>query len=484
MNYKVIIKIVGRVVGIEAALLLIPTVVALIYHESIKGFLISIAIGVIFAVLTHVITIRSKSKFYSKEGFVSVALAWVVMSLIGALPFVIEGEIPSYVDAVFETVSGFTTTGSSILTDIESMSNGLLFWRSLTHFVGGMGILVFMMAVVPMSKDYSMYIMQAEVPGPEASKLTAKVQHSSLILYLIYIALALTEVVALLFCKMPLYDAFIHAMGTAGTGGFSNMGSSVGAYDSASVDIVISVFMVLFGVNFNLYFYLLLRKVRTVYKNEELRFYIGITLFAVVTIALNIRNLYNGNIFTALRYSFFQVSSYISTTGFATANTDIWPMYSKTILVLVMFVGACAGSTAGGLKVSRVLIVLKAAAAEVKHMLHPRSYNPITIEGKEVRKETLRSTLVHFSLYMMTLMFGSIIVAFDNFDPTTTFSSVLTCISNVGPGFGLCGSTGNFSMFSNLSKVVLTVCMLMGRLELFPMLVLFNPRTWKKRGQF
>jgi len=484
MNYRIILKIIGRVAAIEAAFMLIPLGVALYYKESIKGFLAAIAVALAFAGISALLTRKCDKKFFSKEGLTSVAASWVVISLIGALPFVVEGEIPNYIDAVFETISGFTTTGSTILTDIEVLSRGILFWRSLTHWIGGMGILVFMMAVVPMSEDYSMYIMRAEISGPESGgKLTAKVQHSSLILYLIYIFLTIVEVVALLLCKLPLYDSLIHAMGTAGTGGFSVKNASIGAYNSVSAEMVIALFMFLFGVNFNIYFFILLRRLGAAVKNEELRCYFGITVFATLTIAYNIRPLYD-SFLTALRYSVFQVTSISSTTGFSTADFDQWPQYSKTVLMILMLMGACAGSTTGGMKMSRIMIVFKTARVEIKHMLHPRSFNPVRIEGKAVQKETLRSTVVFFSLYIIIIAVASLLVSFENKDFVTSFTSVTTCISNVGPGFSLVGPTGNFSIFSHFSKIILSICMLMGRLELFPILILFYPSTWKKRGQF
>ncbi len=484
MNYRMILKIVGRVVGIEAVFMLVPMCVALYYSESPKGFLVAIAAAVAFAVVSGIITRNCDKKIYSKEGFTSVAISWVAISLIGALPFVIEGEIPNYIDAVFETISGFTTTGSTLIPDVEALSRGILFWRSLTHWIGGMGILVFMMAVVPMSEDYSMYIMRAEISGPEAGgKLTAKVQHSSMILYLIYIFLTVAEAIALLLCKMPLYDSVVHAIGTAGTGGFGIKNASIGAYNNVAAEMVIAVFMLLFGINFNLYFFIILKKFGAAFKNEELRCYLGIVAFSTLTIAYNIKPLYD-NFLTALRYSFFQVASISSTTGFATTDFNEWPQYSKSVIMILMLMGACAGSTTGGMKLSRIMILCKTARVEIRHMLHPRSYNPVRIEGKTVQKETLRSTVVFFSLDIIIVAIASVLVSFENKDFVTTLTSVATCVSNVGPGFSLVGPTGNFSIFSPFSKIILSICMLMGRLELFPILILFYPSTWKKRGQF
>ncbi|MCR5485556.1 MAG: TrkH family potassium uptake protein [Clostridiales bacterium] len=487
MNYRMIAKIVGRVIGIEAVLLLIPTFVSLHFHEGkcVNSFLLTIVLAAAVSLLFFLISRHGGKKIFSKEGFVSVALSWVVMSLIGALPFFITREIPSYIDAFFETVSGFTTTGSSILTDIEAMSRGLLFWRSFTHWIGGMGILVFMLAFVPTGEEYSMHIVRAEVPGPEAGKLTAKVQRSSLILYLIYFVLTITEITALLICKMPLFDSVVHAMGTAGTGGFGIKSTSIGAYSSAA-QVVIAVFMFLFGVNFNIYFFILMRRFRVALKDSELHFYFLAVTFATLTISINIRNLsvYADGFGHALRDAFFQVTSIASTTGFTTTNFDLWPQYSKTILIIIMFMGACAGSTAGGIKVSRVLILLKTIKAEIKHMLHPHSFNPVMINGKTIQKETLRGTLVYFAMDILLVSLGFIVISLDEKDFVTTFSSVITCISNVGPAFSLVGPAGNFEFFSPLSKITLSILMLMGRLELIPMVILFNPTTWKRRGQF
>ena len=478
-----IIKIVGRVVGIEAILMLLPLMVSVIYGEDFKCFLAAMVPALAITAVSSALSKNCNNKFYSKEGFVSVALSWLAISAIGAIPFAVSGQIPNYADALFETVSGFTTTGSSILSDIESLGRGILFWRSFAHWIGGMGILVFMMAVVPMSEEYSMYIMRAEVPGLDAGKLNARVQRSSMILYLIYIGLTLAEIIALLLCKMPLYDAVVHTFGTAGTGGFSVRNASIGAYNSAPIEIVIGIFMVLFGLNFNLFFFMLLGRFKSVFKNEELRCYLGVILFATVTIALNIKSMYGG-IFKALRYSFFQVASIISTTGFSTTDFDLWPEYSKVILLLLMFFGGCVSSTAGGLKASRVIILIKTANTEIKHLLHPRSYNTVTLDKKPISKEILRGTLVYFLIYILVIAFSCVFISLENYDFITTFTSVTTCISNVGPGFGLVGPTCNFSFFSIPTKLLLSLCMLMGRLELFPILILLYPSTWKRRGQF
>lgn len=483
MNYNTVFRIVGRICGMLAVIFLLPLAVSLFYRESIKGFLVAIAAAAAVCAFCFFFTRSKNIRMFSKEGFASVALSWIILSLIGAVPFTVEGEIPNYIDALFETVSGFTTTGASILENVEEMSRGLLFWRSFTHWIGGMGILVLMMAVLPTSEQYSMFIMRAEVPGPEAGKLVPKVQHSSLILYLIYILLTVLEIVLLVFGDMPLFDAVVHSFATAGTGGFGIKAASIGAYNSAYIDIVISVFMLLFGVNFNLYFLLLMKKAGAVFKNEEFRRYFEIVAAATILIAVNITSLYD-NFLTALRYSFFQVSSIITTTGFATANFDLWPQFSKVLLVLLMMIGACSGSTGGGIKVSRILILFRAANSEIKHMLRPNSYSTVRLNGKRVDRRVIHGVLVFFLLYMLMTLASALVLSLENHDAQTTFTSVIACISNVGPGLGSVGPAGNFEFYSNGSKLLLSLCMLMGRLEIFPIIMLFSPHTWKKSSKF
>jgi trk system potassium uptake protein TrkH len=481
MNYRIILKIAGRVAGIEAVLMLLPAAVALVYGESIKGFALAILTAAVIAVLTEMFFKPKKTNMYAREGFVSVALSWVLMSAIGALPFVVEGEIPGYIDALFEIVSGFTTTGASILTDIETMSRGLLFWRSFTHWIGGMGVLVFMMAVLPLSEEHSMHIMRAEVPGPSVGKLVPKMRRTSMILYLIYAAMTIIEVIMLLFGGMPLFDSLIHAFGSAGTGGFSIKNLSVGYYNSAYIEIVIGVFIMMFGINFNLYYLLLIKKIKAVIRNEELLCYLGIIIFAAITIALNIKSIYGGFLLS-LRHSFFQVSSIITTTGFSSVNFHLWPEYSRAVLVALMFIGACAGSTGGGIKISRIVILARTAAAEIRHLVKPHSYNNVTLNGEVVDAQTVHGTLVFFMLYLVITILTSIAISYQNMDLITTFTSVVACISNVGPGLGIVGPYGNYSMHSDLSKILLTLCMLIGRLEIYPMLMLFSPAVWRKRS--
>jgi trk system potassium uptake protein TrkH len=481
MNYQMILKVLGRVSGIEAALLLLPAVVALINRESVVGFLITIVLAGLLSAASVLFVKPKKTTLYAKEGFIIVALSWIIVSLLGALPFTIEKEIPSYIDALFETVSGFSTTGASILSDVEAMSKGLLFWRSFTHWIGGMGVLVFLMAVLPLSEDHSMHIMRAEVPGPTVGKLVPKVRRTSIILYLIYMAMTVIEVILLLLGGMPLFDALVHSFGTAGTGGFSIKALGIGYYNSVYIEMVISVFMLLFGINFNLYYLILIKKFKAAVKNEELLWFLGIVAFATVTIALNINNLFGG-FFEALRYSFFQVSSIITTTGYATANFDLWPQYSRVMLVILMFIGACAGSTGGGMKVSRIMILTRAAAAELKHLLHPRTYNNVTVNKQVVDTQTVHHTLVYFLLNIAIIFIASLILSLENKDLVTTVTSVITCVSNIGPGLALVGPMGSFAIYSEASKLLLSLCMLIGRLEIYPILLLFSLSVWRKRG--
>lgn len=480
MNYRMIAKIMGYAVLTEAALMLPSMLIALFHRESTYGFLVAV-VSLIAAGLV-LLSIKAKNRdIYAREGFVTVALCWIVLSLFGALPFYLEGIVPTYLDALFETVSGFTTTGSSVLTDVEAVPYGLLFWRSFTHWVGGMGVLVFMMAVLPMADNRNMHIMRAEVPGPVVGKLVPKARHSAMILYGIYVALTLIEVIFLMAGGMSLFDAFVHAMGTAGTGGFGIKNNSVAYYDSVYIEMVISVFLILFSINFNLYFFMLTGNIRAAFKNEELRWFLCIVGASVLVIALNIREIY-GTIGQSLRYSLFQVSSIISTAGFSTADFNQWPELSRALIVTLMFIGACAGSTGGGIKVSRMMILAKSSACEVHHMMHPRSVNLVKLDGKSVSGDVVNNTQVFFILYMFIIVVSTVLVAcFDEWcDFTTNLTSVFTCLSNVGPGLGRIGPLGNFSAFSPLSKIVLILDMLIGRLEIFPMIMLFSHATWKR----
>ena len=478
MNRRMICRVLGLILLCLAALLLLPMVAGLCYGESVSHFLITIAIsGTVGFLLTRVKPYSTV--IYAKDGFVVVSLGWVLMSLIGALPFVLSGDIPHYINALFETVSGFTTTGASILEDVEGLSRGCMFWRSFTHWVGGMGVLVFIMAVLPMSGEHSMHIMRAEVPGPTVGKLVPRVRQTAKILYLIYIAMTLLEMLLLLLGGMSFYDALLHAFATAGTGGFSTKSASIAAFDSLYLEMVIAVFMVLFGVNFNLYFLLLIGRWKDALKSEELHWYLGIIAASVMAIALGISKMYGG-LATGLRHAFFYVASITSSTGFGTVDFVTWPEYCKWIIVMLMFCGACAGSTGGGIKTSRVIILFKNVACEIRQMIHPRTVTRVQLDGKRVDTDGLKAVSTFFTSFMLLLITGSFLVSLDGYDMATNFSAVLSSLSNIGPGMSLIGPTGNYNIFSYGSKLVLTVMMLIGRLEIFPILILFSPSTWKK----
>ena len=481
MNYKMVVFVLGRIFCIEAVLMLFPMLCAACYGEwyLLPAFLLP---AVLLAVLGLAASLRTpkNTTIFARDGLAIVALVWVLMSAFGALPFVISGEIPSFIDAFFETVSGFTTTGSTILTDVEALSHGTLFWRSFAHWVGGMGVLVFAMAVLPMTDGRAMHLMRAEVPGPTVGKISSKLSDSAKILYAIYFAMTLAEVILLCAGGMPLFDSLIHSFGSAGTGGFSNKGLSVGAYNNPYFEIVIGVFMLLFGINFNLYYFLLLRRFRDAFCSEEMLTYLGIVAFSTVTITLNILHLYDG-VGTALRTAFFQVSSIITTTGYASTDFNLWPTYSRTVICILTFIGACAGSTAGGLKISRIIIFFKAARQDLNKMLHTHAVTTVRFEGKPLDEKVLRGVHNYFNIYMLLLAVSVLLISLDGFDLVTTFTSVLTCFNNVGPGLEVVGPMGNFAGFSAPAKLLLSFDMLAGRLELYPMLALFSPRLWRKR---
>lgn len=469
----------GRILIVEALLFLLPLFCSLIYGEidSALSFLASSGIAAVLGLIMF-LAFRPKDKtIFAREGFAIVALSWVAMSAVGALPFVIGGQIPSYVDAFFETVSGLTTTGATILTDIEAMSRGHLFWRSFTHWIGGMGVLVFVMAILPSDSGRSIHIMRAEVPGPIVGKLVPKIRETAKILYLIYIVLTAVMVVFLLCGGMPLFDSLIHAFGTAGTGGFGIKSDSLGGY-SPYLQWVVAVFMLLFGINFNLYYLILVRRFREAVKSTELWCYLGIVAVASIAIGINISHLFTsfGEI---TRHSVFTVASIITTTGFTTVDFSKWPEFSKAILLILMFIGGCAGSTAGGLKVSRVMLLFKTVKRDLHKMLHPRSVSVIKHEGKTVDDGTVHSTSVYLVIYFIIFLAALLLVSLEPFGMETAFSAVAACFNNVGPAFGA-AATG-FADFSVLSKLILSVAMLLGRLEIFPLLLAFAPSTWLKR---
>ncbi len=481
MNRHMVLYTLGHIAMAEAALLSFPLIVALLYKETavVTSFLITIAVALLLGFLLRLVAKPSSKVIYAKEGFVIVAFAWTLMSLIGALPFTITGEIPSYIDAVFETVSGFTTTGASILTNVEAMSKGLLFWRSFTHWVGGMGVLVFVMAIVPNIADRSIHIMRAEMPGPVVGKLVPKARDTAKILYLIYIAMTALLIILLMCGGMPLFESTVHAFGTAGTGGFGVKGDSIAGY-SPYLQWVITIFMILFGINFNLYYLLLIGRLKSVFKSTELWFYLGTVALSISAITINILNMYQ-SLSTAVRHSAFQVASIISTSGFATVDFDRWPVFSKTILLLLMIMGACAGPPAGGLKVSRVVILLKSIKREFKKMLHPRSVRAVSMEEKVMDDQALSGVTTYFSVYMMCLLGVFLLLSFEPFSIETNLSASIACFNNIGPGLDSVGPAMSYAEYSPFSKILLSFTMLLGRLEIYPLILGLNPTLWKRR---
>ncbi|MBR6708049.1 MAG: TrkH family potassium uptake protein [Clostridia bacterium] len=480
MNRRMIFFLVGRIAQAEAIMLLLPALVSLIYLERcIWSILLTIVICLAIGFALTLAARPRSTVIYAREGFAIVALGWILTSLLGALPFVFSGEIPSFVDALFETVSGFTTTGASILTDVEAMSHGLLFWRSFTHWVGGMGVLVFIAAIVPNLSDRSIHIVRAEMPGPVVGKLVPRVKDTAKILYIIYIAMTLIQIVFLLAGGMPLFDSIIHTFGTAGTGGFGIKADSIASY-SPYLQWVITIFMLLFGINFNLYYLMLIRRFRTALRSDELWTYLGIVAVSIAVITYNILPITEG-FAHALRLSAFQVASIVTTTGYATTDFNLWPGLSKAILFLLMFVGGCAGSTAGGLKMSRVIMLLRSIGREFKRMLHPRSVASVRFEGKSADEQTLGSIQIYFTIYMICAAIIFLILSIEPVDFETNLSATIACFNNVGPGFAAVGPAGSYAAYSPLSKLVLTAAMLLGRLEIFPLILALSPSTWSKK---
>lgn len=478
MNYKIIGYILGWVLILEALFMIPSCLVGVLYQESeITAFLLTIFICLLIGVPFAYKKPRNKV-FYIREGFVTVAFSWIVMSIMGALPFVFSKTIPNVIDALFETVSGFTTTGASILPDVESLPKCILFWRSFTHWIGGMGVLVFLLSILPEVGGSHMNLMKAESPGPSVTRLVPKVKSTAKILYGIYMGMTVLQIILLLLGKMPLFDALTTTFGTAGTGGFGIKNDSIAGY-STYIQVVVTIFMILFGINFNVYFLLLIKRSKQAFKIEELWWYLAIIGCAILIITWNIRGLY-GTIPEAFQQSAFQVASIITTTGFATTDFNIWPQASRTILVMLMFVGACAGSTGGGIKVSRFVILLKTVNKELHQFLHPKSVKKIKMDGKMVEHEVVRSTNVFMITYILIFSFSILLLAFDNHDLITNFTAVAATFNNIGPGLELVGPASNFSIFSGGAKLVLTFDMLAGRLEIFPLLLLFVKDTWKK----
>lgn len=480
MNRRMIFNTVGLMLKVEAALLLLPALAALIYGEScLWSILIAAAISLAAGFALTILCKPKSQVIYAREGFITVALAWIAVSAVGALPFYISREIPSYIDAFFETVSGFTTTGASILANVEVMSRGLLFWRSFTHWVGGMGVLVFVMALVPSVTDRSIHIMRAEMPGPVVGKLMPRARDTASILYKIYVGMTLLQIILLWIGGMPLFESIVHAFGTAGTGGFGVKADSIAGY-SPYLQWVITVFMLLFGINFNLYYLLLIRRFRAAAQSSECWYYLGIVGVCIALITANIMPLYN-NFREALRLSAFQVASIVTTTGYATADFNLWPQFSKAILLLLMIMGACAGSTGGGLKVSRAVMLFKMVGKEIRHLLHPRSVNSVRFEGKHVDGATLKSVSSYFVIYIICILAICLILSLEPFDLETNLSATLACFNNIGPGLAAVGPASNYAAYSPLSKLVLSLAMLLGRLEIYPLLLTLSPATWMKQ---
>lgn len=478
MNYRLVFKLAGKTLLVEAVTMLLPLLVALNYRESPMPFLLAIGVTTLLGFVLS--RFPSDNRFTTRDGFFSAGLIWVLAGVCGAVPFFACGYFNSFVDCLFESISGFTTTGASILVAVEPLPRGILFWRSFMHWLGGMGILMLTIALLPSLGARTLYVMKAESPGPIISKLVPKSSQSSKILYGIYLILTLLEMGLLRVAGMGWFDAATHAFATAGTGGFSTRNLSVGAFQSPSIEVIIAVFMLLFSLNFAVYFFILSGKWRQALQSDELRFFCGVVAASVLLIAFNIRGLYGGTIVVSLRHALFQVASIISTTGFSSVDFNLWPEFSRTLLVLLMFCGACAGSTGGGVKCSRVLLLFKCIAREIRQILHPRSVNVVKLDGKTVDEKVLHTVLVFLGVYMLITLGATLVIALDNFSFTTSFTAVVACISNIGPGLEAVGPMGNYSIFSHLSKLVLTLCMVIGRLEVFPILILFSRAAWRR----
>lgn len=484
MNVKNISRTVGLILIITGIFQLFPLLIAVIDHEprNILAYIESLCLILLVGSALLLFSRGGNRMFSAQEGFAATGLSWIFMSAFGALPFFLSGQIPSYVDAFFEMVSGFTTTGASILTDVEALSRCNLFWRSFSHWLGGMGVLVFLLAVVPGARKNGgtgIYLMRAESPGPSVDKLTPHLRQTAMILYGIYILLTALCIVCLLLGGMPVFDSFCIAFGTAGTGGFAIKNSSMGGY-SYFLQTVVTVFMFLFGVNFSLYYMLLLRKFKAVFKNEELRLYFGIAASSIVLIAINISCMYN-TVYESVHHAAFQVVSIMTTTGYGTVDFEQWPAFSKAILLSLMFIGASAGSTGGGLKVSRVLLLMKSIRRTIRKALHPRRVQPVYMDGRAVSEEVCDNVNAYLAIYCVILVLSFAIISVDGFSIGTNFSAVASCFNNIGPGFELVGATQNFSIYSDLSKIILSLDMLLGRLEIFPLLLLLSPDTWSRR---
>lgn len=480
MNYRLVSRLLGNMLLIEALLLIFPLSASFVYGASdAAAFLLTMLVAAVLGTPLSFVKPGEK-KFREKDAFAAAALTWIVFSIIGALPFYFSGYFNGFVDCVFESVSGFTTTGATILTQIEGLPRGILFWRSFTHWLGGMGVLVFILAVLPTMNASSVNLLRAESTGLSPDRIVPKIRETARFMYLIYLAMTAVLTICLFISGMPVYDSLINAFSTAGTGGFSSMNASFGAYGNVAAEIIVTVFMFLFGVSFTLYFYLIKRKLGQFLKDGELRLYFGVVAAAIIIITINISGMY-GSIGEALRYSSFQVSSVISTTGYVTANFDIWPTLSKVILMTLMVTGCCAGSTGGGVKLVRVLVLFKAFKTELGKIVHSKSVKAVTINGKKLESGAVTKAAIFLFVYFLIFLFGTALVSIEGKDIVTSVTAVISALGNVGPGLAAVGPVGNFSSFTPFSKIVLSVCMLAGRLELFPLLVLFVPSVWKRK---
>ena len=478
MNYRMISYTLGWVIRIEGAAMLLPLICSFVYNEQNKwAFFVSALICILISIPLTLKSPKNKSMF-AKEGFVIVALSWILISIFGALPFVFSGAIPNFINALFETASGFTTTGASILSDVEALPKSVLFWRSFTHWMGGMGVIVFLVALLPLSGGENLHLIRAESPGHTVGKLVPRVRSTAKILYGMYILFTLLEIILLLIGGCPVFDALTLSFGTAGTGGFAIKNSGIADY-SSYIQVVITIFMVIFGIDFAFYYLILMKKIKTAFKMEEVLIYIGIIIAAISLIFFNIKDMFPNDA-DALKHTAFQVSSLLTSTGYSTVDFDLWPQFSKAILIGLMFCGACTGSTGGGIKVSRIAILFKSIIKEIKVLAHPKATLKIKMSGRPVEHETLRGINVFFVSYMFIFALAFLLISLDNLDFTTNFTAVLTTISNMGPGLSKVGPTCNFSVYSELSKLVFTLVMIIGRLEIFPILVLFSKNTWKK----
>ena len=480
MNKRLTLKLIGSVLLVEGAMLLVPLVISLVYGGNDAGALATtMVVALIVGGLLQRLNPRDDT-LHAREGFAVVAFSWVFVSLIGGLPFWLSGYVPNYLDCVFEAVSGFTTTGATILTDIDALPAGLLFWRSFTHWAGGMGVLVLSLALIPRMGGRSVYLMRAESSGPSADKLVPRVGNTAKILYRLYLAVSGIMFVCLLFCGLNWYDAMIHTFGTAGTGGFSNYGAGVSALKNPAAEIVIAIFMTLYGVNFGIYYHLLQGNWKTFWRSNEWKVYLAILGGGVLLLTIDILPMHHGDVATSLRAGFFQASSVMTTTGFATEDFNLWPQFSRALLVLLMIPGGCAGSTAGGLKIIRVQLLFKSIVRDVRKTISPRAVRVIKLDGRAVDESIISGVQGYFFTALLIIALSTAVVALDGFQFEESFTAVMATFFNIGPGLGMVGPVGNFAAFSNLSKLVLTLCMLLGRLEIFPILMMFSPETWKK----